>query len=59
VSSTLVYIFSSCGALTTSKMDPRRMGFKNPFSRPWMENSSAAAAVGGSSVGLKGIVAGK
>lgn len=34
------------------------MGFKNPFPRPWMENSGAAAAGGGSSVGLKGIIAG-
>ena len=35
------------------------MGFRNPFPRPWMEKTGAAAAVGGSSVGLKGIVAGK
>lgn len=34
------------------------MGFRNPFPRPWMEKTGAAAAVGGSSVGLKGIVAG-
>ncbi|XP_037952333.1 putative tricarboxylate transport protein, mitochondrial [Teleopsis dalmanni] len=39
-------------------MDPSS-GFKNPFStRPWMTNTSAAAAVGGGSNGLKGIVAG-
>ena len=35
------------------------MSFRNPFPRPWMEKTGAAAAVGGSSVGLKGIVAGK
>jgi len=40
-------------------MDSRKMGFRNPFPRPWMEKTGAAAAVGGSSVGLKGIVAGK
>jgi solute carrier family 25 citrate transporter 1 len=41
-------------------MDSRRVSFKNPFPRPWMENSGAAAAAGGgSSVGLKGIIAGK
>jgi len=34
------------------------MGFRNPFPRPWMEKTGAAAAVGGSSVGLKGIIAG-
>lgn len=33
--------------------------FKNPFSRPWMSETGAAAAAGGSgSVGLKGVVAG-
>jgi hypothetical protein len=40
-------------------MDSRKMGFRNPFPRPWMEKTGAAAAVGGSSVGLKGIIAGK
>lgn len=39
-------------------MDSRKLGFRNPFPRPWMEKTGAAAAVGASSVGLKGIVAG-
>jgi hypothetical protein len=40
-------------------MDSRKLGVRNPFPRPWMEKTGAAAAVGASSVGLKGIVAGK
>ncbi|KAK6621241.1 hypothetical protein RUM43_011547 [Polyplax serrata] len=32
--------------------------FRNPFRRPWMEHSGAAAAAPASSSGLKGIVAG-
>ena len=38
-------------------MNPSR-SFRNPFPRPWMENTGAAAAAGGGQ-GLKGIVAGK
>ncbi|XP_069683587.1 putative tricarboxylate transport protein, mitochondrial [Periplaneta americana] len=39
-------------------MESRRTGFKNPFPRPWMENTAAAAPAGGSSTGVKGIIAG-
>lgn len=41
------------------EMSNRNGTFKNPFSRPWMTETGAAAAAGGSgSVGLKGVVAG-
>lgn len=40
-------------------MSSRPGTFKNPFSRPWMTETGAAAAAGGSgSVGMKGVVAG-
>lgn len=40
-------------------MSTKTGNFKNPFSRPWMTETGAAAAAGGSgSVGLKGVVAG-
>ncbi|XP_013144836.1 PREDICTED: putative tricarboxylate transport protein, mitochondrial [Papilio polytes] len=40
-------------------MSTKTGNFKNPFSRPWMTDTGAAAAAGGSgSVGLKGVVAG-
>lgn len=40
-------------------MSSRSGSFKNPFSRPWMTETGAAAAAGGSgSIGLKGVVAG-
>lgn len=40
-------------------MSPRQKSFKNPFLRPWMTETGAAAAAGGSgAVGLKGVVAG-
>lgn len=40
-------------------MSSRSSSFKNPFSRPWMTETGAAAAAGGSvSIGLKGVVAG-
>lgn len=40
-------------------MSNRNGNFKNPFSRPWMTETGAAAATGGSgSLGLKGVVAG-
>ncbi|XP_076048598.1 mitochondrial citrate transporter scheggia isoform X1 [Oratosquilla oratoria] len=32
--------------------------YRNPFIRPWMMNSGAAASAGGGNLGLKGIVAG-
>ncbi|XP_053617116.1 putative tricarboxylate transport protein, mitochondrial [Plodia interpunctella] len=32
--------------------------FRNPFSRPWMKDTGAAAAAGGGAVGAKGVVAG-
>lgn len=45
--------------LLIEKMSSRTGNFKNPFSRPWMTDTGAAAAVGGSgSIGLKGVVAG-
>lgn len=40
-------------------MSNKTIPFKNPFGRPWMSETGAAAAAGGSgSVGLKGVVAG-
>ncbi|XP_045770224.1 putative tricarboxylate transport protein, mitochondrial [Maniola jurtina] len=40
-------------------MSSRPGNFKNPFSRPWMTETGAAAAAGGpGSIGLKGVVAG-
>ncbi|CAH1369685.1 hypothetical protein MTP99_011103 [Tenebrio molitor] len=38
-------------------MDPNRRQFHNPFPRPWMKDTAAAAAPSGN-IGLKGIVAG-
>ncbi|PSN56837.1 hypothetical protein C0J52_08280 [Blattella germanica] len=38
-------------------MEGRKAYYRNPFPRPWMTNTGAAAAAGGSSKGLKGIVA--
>lgn len=40
-------------------MSTRTGNFKNPFSRPWMTETGAAAAAGApGSIGLKGVVAG-
>ncbi|CAK1541392.1 unnamed protein product [Leptosia nina] len=39
-------------------MSSKTGNFKNPFSRPWMTETGAAAAAGSGSVGLKGVVAG-
>ncbi|KAF9810576.1 hypothetical protein SFRURICE_021029 [Spodoptera frugiperda] len=39
-------------------MSNRPVAFKNPFSRPWMSETGAAAAAGEKSKGLKGVVAG-
>ncbi|XP_049878956.1 putative tricarboxylate transport protein, mitochondrial [Pectinophora gossypiella] len=39
-------------------MSSRPGTFKNPFSRPWMTETGAAAAAGPGAVGLKGVVAG-
>lgn len=39
-------------------MDVGRLNRRNPFVRPWMRDYGAAAAAGGGTMGLKGIVAG-
>lgn len=39
-------------------MSNRPLAFKNPFSRPWMSETGAAAAAGEKAKGLKGVVAG-
>ncbi|KAH9641328.1 hypothetical protein HF086_013310 [Spodoptera exigua] len=39
-------------------MSNRPVAFKNPFSRPWMSETGAAAAAGEKAKGLKGVVAG-
>ena len=48
-----------CGRLhSTDKMDSPSPAFRSPFSRPWMNQTGAAAAAAAGSMGLKGIVAG-